>query len=628
MSLMRRLLFAVLPLSAAAVWAQTGLNRPQIGYIYPAGGQRGTEIVIAVGGQLLRGASRVYVSGEGVEASVIQYMRPLRNLNRDQRTAIQQRLKELRNKRLAELARDGGGRPGAQRDKPAQKTPAKAAASGKATKTAGKAPVEIPDHPLLYDLESKSLRELAHVASIVLASRRKQQLNRQISESVLVRVRIDANAEPGERRLRIETAAGLTNPMVFEVGILPEVRELEPNNRQAYPTLANMPELPEEKPVETPVLFNGQILPGDVDRFRFRAQKGQRLVIETHARSLIPYLADAVPGWFQATVALYDADGKELAFADDYRFNPDPVLFYEIPRTGEYELEIRDSIYRGREDFIYRIAVGEKPFVTQVFPLGGRAGVATTASIDGWNLLRSRLPLDTRAADKRIRKTAYHEGKWRSNWISYAVDTLPECNETESNDTQRRAQDITLPQIINGRIDKPGDVDVFRVKGRAGDRIVAEVCARRLNSPLDSLLRLTDVSGKVLQWNDDYVLKEEHLYKDAVGLVTHHCDSYLIAELPEDGLYYVHLSDAQRHGSTAHAYRLRISAPQPDFALRLTPSGLSTRAGGIVPVGVYVLRKDGFDGEIEVVLKDAPDGFSLSGNRIPRGCDHIRMTLR
>jgi hypothetical protein len=32
----------------------------------------------------------------------------------------------------------------------------------------------------------------------------------------------------------------------------------------------------------------------------------------------------------------------------------------------------RDALYRGREDFVYRIAIGELPFVTDIFPLGGR----------------------------------------------------------------------------------------------------------------------------------------------------------------------------------------------------------------------------------------------------------------
>ena len=35
--------------------------------------------------------------------------------------------------------------------------------------------------------------------------------------------------------------------------------------------------------------------------------------------------------------------------------------------------------------------------------------------------------------------------------------------------------------------EKPGDVDVFRIEGKAGDEIVVEVLARQLGSPLDSL---------------------------------------------------------------------------------------------------------------------------------------------
>ena len=619
-------MLVVLVIYATAAWGQSNTREPHIGYLYPAGGQQGSTIQITAGGQFLRGATNVYICGRGVHASVIKYIRPLRNLNKEQRQLLKSRLKEVRQKRLSELFGKDHLHPRPLRRESIQKDASKLKATNKQddTKTED---VKLPDHPLLVDLENKSLRELAHITNVLFASRRKQQPNRQIAEFVLIEITIDPDAEPGDRELRIGATIGLTNPMVFQVGLLPEICELEPNNRQAYPNLPDIPNMPKEKPIDLPVILNGQIMPGDVDRFRFRAQQGQQLVIETRARSLIPYLADAVPGWFQATLALYNAQGNEVAYADDYRFNPDPVLFYQIPEDGEYELEIRDSIYRGREDFVYRIAVGEQPFITQAFPLGGKEGVTTIASINGWSLYESRLPLDTRPGDDYIRQSAYHKGTRLSNFISYAVDTLPECNEIETNDTTKDAQQIDLPKIINGRIDWPGDVDVFQLKGLAGDKVVAEVYGRRLNSPLDSLLRLTDASGNVLEWNDDYVLKDGQLFKDIVGLVTHHADSYLMAELPTNGNYYVHLADSQHQGGQAYGYRLHIAAPQPDFALRVTPSSLSVRAGGIIPVCIYALRKDGFNGEIEVVLKDAPAGFKLNGGKIPAGRDCVRMTL-
>jgi hypothetical protein len=656
MSFTKRLMFSAglltevaLILCVATARGQLNTREPHIGYLYPGGGQQGSVVQITAGGQFLRGATDVYISGEGVRASVIRYIKPLRNLQKEQRQLLQRRLREVRDKRLAELS-GNESETTSPKKKSAKKAVGKSRVSpqdsaarrpqadlrrkkengAKKENAAKTEEVKLPDHPLLYDMENKSLRELAHIANILFFPRNKQQLNRQLAESVLIKVAIEPGAKPGNRELRIGTKTGLTNPMVFHVGLFPEIRELEPNNRKAYSDLPNLPKgtrVPKDKPLELPVLLNGQIMPGDVDRFRFRARRGQQLVIETQARSLIPYLADAVPGWFQAALALYDAGNKEVAFVDDYRFNPDPILFYRIPEDGEYELEIRDSIYRGREDFVYRIAVSEQPFIMQTFPLGGRAGVKTTASIKGWNLASTQLSLDTQSGDDCIRQTAYHKGKQLSNSIAYAVDTLPECEESETNDTIKRAQQIELPKIINGRIDRPGDVDVFRFEGRAGDEVVAEVYGRRLNSPLDSLLRLTDASGKVLEWNDDYMVKDEHLHKDMMGLVTHHADSYLLTELPKNGTYYVYLADSQHHGGEAYGYRLRIAGPQPDFALRITPSSLSMPAGAIVPLCVHALRKDGYDGEIEVVLKDVNTGFELNGGRIPVGSNRVRMTL-
>ena len=41
----------------------------------------------------------------------------------------------------------------------------------------------------------------------------------------------------------------------------------------------------------------------------------------------------------------------------------------------------------------------------------------------------------------------------------------------------------------------------------------------------------------------------------------------------------------------------------------------------------YALRRDGFEGEIALGLKDAPNGYHLSGGRIPAGQESVRLTL-
>ena len=137
---------------------------------------------------------------------------------------------------------------------------------------------------------------------------------------------------------------------------------------------------------------------------------------------------------------------------------------------------------------------------------------------------------------------------------------------------------------------------------------------------------MTDASGNVLAWNDDYVEKDGHLFRLG-GLLTHDADSYIRVQLPETGRYYVHVSDAQGQGGGAYVYRLRISTPQPDYALHITPASLNIVGGLAAPVGVHVIRQDGFDGEIEVRLKEPPPGFRLHGGRIPPGRDYVRMTI-
>ncbi|MGD0573592.1 MAG: PPC domain-containing protein [Sedimentisphaerales bacterium] len=598
MTLSRRLLIAVLALYAANAQGASNEREPHIGYLYPAGGQQGSAIKITVGGQFIKDANEVYVTGQGVHGSVIRYIGRVRPLNGDQRRELQKQINELRKKLQGQ---------GKKPMPPIAKDANKPADTNKPDDT-NTPPVTLPDHPLLRNLDKLSPKGLQKVAEEFLSN--KYPVSMQIGEMAIIEIAIDPNAEPGDRELRIGTSAGLTNPLCFQVGLLPETCSPEFKD----------PGKPFTPKVRLPVLLNGQILPGEADRFRFSAKKGQNLTIEAQARHLIPYLADAVPGWFQATLTLYDTKGKELAYAGNYLFNPDPVLFYRITRDGDYELEIRDSIYRGREDFVYRVSLSEQPFITQMFPLGGQTGVFTVASIQGWNLDTNEMPLDTMPGGGAIRQTQLRQNNRRSNSVPYAVDSLPECNEIEDNGTTEDAQHIVLPQIVNGRISKPGDIDIFRFDANAGDEIVAEVYARRLNSPLDSLLWLSDANGKVLGYNDDNGDKN-------VGLLTHNADSYLRLRLPDTGTYFVHLADSENHGGPDYGYRLRISHPLPDFALLAAPSSINILTGGTVPVIVEALRKDGFNGEIELMLKDAPPGFKLSGARIPAGCDRLRVTL-
>jgi len=549
-------------------------QQPRLGYIYPAGGQQGTTFEVTIGGQYLDGVDKVITSGEGMEATIVEHDKPL---NVRQVNDIREKMQEARKQMpMAMRNRFRGGRPPSMS--------------------------EIAEQVGISEKDLQKMQKMREERTDP-----KVQATPQIGEKVTLKVTIDDDSAPGVREIRLMTDRGLSNPIRFHVGQFPEYLESEPNDKSSDSTIDTLP-----------AVVNGQILPGDADRFAFQAQRGQQLVVSASARDLIPYLADAVPGWFQATLALYDSDGEEVAYVDDFQFHPDPALFYEIPEDGTYTLEIKDSVYRGREDFVYRIALGELPFVTSVFPLGAPEGQKASVELAGWNLPKKSVAVS--AVSAAAGKIDLNLSQSANRKIPFAVDTLPESSECEPNNRQEEALPVDLPLIVNGRIDQSGEWDLFRFEGHKGETVVAEVTARRLGSPLDSVMELTDADGKQLAFNDDYEDK-------AVGMTTHHADSRLSITLPTDGTYTLRLGDRQQGGGPSHAYRLRISRERPDFELRIVPASVNVRAGAAAPLTAYAVRRDGFDGDIQLTLKDAPRGMALNGGLIPAGQDHVRLTV-
>lgn len=556
--------------AAAAAFAQA--QGPHIAYVFPAGVRLGESVRVAVGGQQLRDVKDAWISGDGVTVKVIERVQ---TLNRKQRAALTRSLAAL------------------QRARPT---------------------IEI------VDLISEIRRELAtqRTASPALA------------DTVIVEVTVAAGATPGPRELRLATPQAVTNPLQFDISRLPEVTEGTlpevPVEVQALRALGEAVPLPEpdlSKPVDVslPAVVNGQILPGSMDRYRFQARRGQDIVVAVEARALIPYIADGVPGWFTAAVSIRDARGRELEYADHFRSQPDPVLRVKIPEDGEYFAEVRDSIFRGREDFVYRITLGELPFVTGIVPLGGPAGTHVKLELLGWNLPARRVTQDTATLAPGVHPLVLPKGSPDCNRVSFEVSDLPEMQEARSHGSPDSAQALALPVIVNGRIDAPGQWDVYRFQAAAGDEIVAQVRARRLGSPLDSVLLLTDAKGAQIAVSDDSGSNQDD------GLETHHADSYIRARLPAAGFYYLHLGDIQQQGGPEYAYRLRVSAPRPDFELRIAPSAINFVPGENIPVAVYALRQDGFADDIRLSLKDAPAGVNLSGGQIGAGRDGVLVTL-
>jgi hypothetical protein len=590
--------------------------QPRIGYMIPSGGQQGTTVEVMVFGKQVRKATGAIVSGEGVEVAVAENYPPIRNLMGEQRILLRQTLANA----VVELQGKDA-------------VPKNWFPSEKQLEKVEKSEVEMPEHPILRNLENPVLEDIQRIVYEFITPRERYRPSVTIREPVLLEVNIAPNAPPGNREMRLLTPTGPTPPVCFQVGVDPEVMELEPNGPKF--TLG-IPLRVKEMPVLTPpVVINGQIQPGDVDYFRIEAKKGQQLVMAAMARRLVPFLADAVPGWFEAMITVYDLKGNKLRHSDCYEFQPDPVLFYRIPETGVYVVELRDSLYRGREDFVYRLSIAEDPFVTAIFPPGGQQNKPTEAWLSGGNLPTQKISLDTQTrensfpAGTELREIDSIGNQWLRYPVTYAVNALTEAEEREPNDENVNAQIVEGPQIINGMIEKPGDRDVFRIEGKKGQKLVFDVDARVLDSPLDSYLHVYNAQGeRVFEHDDPTHLSPKTPRLPMIGLKTHLADSYLMVELPHDGMYYVGLGDLCNAGGKTYVYRLRISPPQPRFTVYATPAEYRIAPGGSVPLEIFVKREDGFKGEITLEVQDPANGFTVTHGDIPPDKERDACSIR
>ncbi|HWE03547.1 MAG TPA: PPC domain-containing protein [Tepidisphaeraceae bacterium] len=138
---------------------------------------------------------------------------------------------------------------------------------------------------------------------------------------------------------------------------------------------------------------------------------------------------------------------------------------------------------------------------------------------------------------------------WRA-WTSqgatsampFVIGDLPEVVERETQGAGPVR--VKLPVTINGRIFPRENVDVWTFHAGAGERITCDVSAKRLGSPLDAELRISDPAGKPV----------------AAQLVRADGDPRLHFTAGADGIYQVRIHDVAYGGLQNYVYRLTISA--------------------------------------------------------------------
>jgi hypothetical protein len=423
---------------------------------------------------------------------------------------------------------------------------------------------------------------------------------------------LTAEAPPGLHELRLVTARGVTNPVYLLVLQHPETPAVEPNNTPAQAT-----------PLTLPAVAAGTIESAeDRDWYRFEARAGQTLVLEVNGlhRHSPPPSAQQGLVYLDSYLELLDASGRELASSDD-ELRLDSFLAWTFPTAGTYLVCLRDTLYRGRADFHYRLTIGAVPYLTGVVPPGGQRGTRGAVTLFGYNLD------DTGTATRVRRGVTFSEtpgvdelrvttAAGTSNAVAVISDALPEAPEEEPNNTIPDGTALVLPATASGKFDAPGDVDVFRFQGQGGQRLILEVTAARLGSPVDTALVLRSRAGQLVGQNDD----------GPEG-----SDSRLEVTLPATDEYALVVRNQLRGGGgPEYFYRVGIRPPQPSFAVQVQQEGRDRQGGAVkVPVdGLAVPHGSQVEFEVQLQRREGQDGdvtLALGTPQAPAALRAVRL---
>lgn len=407
-------------------------------------------------------------------------------------------------------------------------------------------------------------------------------------------VSIAADCPIGVYETRIRTRLGLSSSRIFSVNNLPE-RVQKPG----HTTVANAMELPLNSIVNS--VMSGR----SADHYSFSGRKGQRVFVDVASRGIDSKL--------EAVVVIGDSLGRDLVVE-----RRTGSLDYTLPEDGKYVIKVHELTYQGGPAFYYRLALRE-------------------------------LAADAVA----VRQPATR----RVNAFSWPPEGLSEqaaLAEIEPNNTRTQVQKITLPCDISGAFATAADVDLYEFEARQGEVWWIEVASERLGLPTDTNAIVQQVTGS----SETEMLTDVAEFSDIPHPVKVSSNGYAYdgppyhagsadvlgsIEIKADGIYRLQLTDlfGGTRNDPKNVYRLVIRKATPDFAVvawglhqelrngdrNAVSKPLALRGGTTQALEVVAIRRDGFNGDIELSMDHLPPGVTAQGIKIPAGKNRGLMLI-
>lgn len=454
-------------------------------------------------------------------------------------------------------------------------------------------------------------------------------------------VAVPADVPPGIVDVRFAGRFGVSNPRALAIGDRPESVGISTNTT---PEAAS--------PIELGSVVDGRIAPNTASWFRFTVKSGQRVIARVEARELDSRL--------EPVLAAFAADQRELASSRR------GLLDFTAPADGTYRVRLHDQTFRGGDDHPYRLTIGGGPYLDFALPNVLRAGGTNRVTLYGRNLPGGKpsplTGIDGRALDQlgveivapaqgdvpaallRRPAAAVLAGEsiaWslaapegRSNPLLFTLATGDVVASVEDG-----LAPVTPPVEFSGLFPRRGGRSGVTFEAKKGDVLWLEVWGERLGpvcDPFALLQRVTKGPKGEEQAVDLQEFGDTDVNVGGRDFNTTTRDPVGRIEIKEDGLHRVLVRDLFNTStdSPRHPYRLSLRRETPDFRLVTLPqpppktkdddrqvhaASASLRRGETIPLRVLALRRDGFNGEIDVTATGLPAGVTSMPGRIAEG---------
>ena len=399
-------------------------------------------------------------------------------------------------------------------------------------------------------------------------------------------ISIAKDASPGVHDARLMSRLGISSARAFSVGKLAEVTRDKANNS------------PEAAlGLKTDSVCNAVMTKRAVDFYAFQGTKGKRVVVDCAAAGIDSKLTPVL--------IIADAQGRDLVVN-----RTSGLLDFTPPADGKYLAKVHALTFQGGAEYFYRLAV--------------------QSVADGE-------PAPHQAATEKVSSFS---------WNPSLLADIPKLKEAEPNNQHSQAQKITLPCDLSGSFFPAADVDTFEFSAKKGETWWVEVASERLGRPTDPFVlvqrvtkdgdkeKLTDVA-ELTDIPSPMKLSTNGYSYDGPPYDAGSPDVLGKMEIKEDGIYRLQVRDlfGGTRSDAQNVYRLVVRQAAPDFALaawsvhmtlrngdrNALSKPLALRGGSSVAFEVVAVRKDGFDGAIEVGMEGLPAGVTATGLTIPAG---------